>query len=89
MTRLLKIQPYQDLIKLFCALPLLPVRFISRGFRLLMQETMDHGVRVYRRMRQFMAYVSRRWANHPVRKRWMCVFASEHRTNNTSGNDLY
>ncbi|XP_034247294.1 uncharacterized protein LOC117649035 [Thrips palmi] len=84
MTRLLRDEPYSELMKLFSALALLPVRYIRRGFRIVVQVTMDHGLRVYRNMRTFIGYVRRYWVYHPIRRRWMCVFGSFHRTNNTS-----
>jgi len=89
MTRLLKVEPYSGLIKLFCALALLPVRYIRRGFVIVVQQTMDHGIRVYRNMRRFIGYVRRHWVFHPIRRQWMCVFGSFHRTNNTSGGFYY
>ena len=76
MALLLRREPYSDLMKSFCSLALL--RFIRRGFRLL-----QYGGRVYGRMRPFLEYLNRRWVAHPVRRPWMCVYGSVHRTNNT------
>lgn len=83
MTALLRQEPFKFLVKLCCALPLLPANYIRRGFQLIMRETLQRGMRVYRRMRDFFAYVLRNWVNNPVKRRWMCVFGSFHRTNNT------
>lgn len=83
MVRILKREPYSTLMRCFCALALLPNRFIRRGYRILVRETRRHGLRVYRNMRQFMSYVLRRWVAHRERREWMCVFGSHHRSNNT------
>ncbi|XP_034236489.1 uncharacterized protein LOC117642414 [Thrips palmi] len=84
MTRLLRLWPYSELIKCFCCLALLPVRFMRRGFLILLRLTRDQGVRIYRNMRMLIDYIRRRWVAHPIRKHWMCVYGSFHRTNNTS-----
>ena len=83
MGALLRREPFKFLVKLCCALALLPSRYIRRGFHLIVREAFRHGARVYRRMRQFLAYVFRNWVNNRVRRQWMCVFGSFHRTNNT------
>ncbi|KAK3921439.1 DNA excision repair protein ERCC-6-like 2 [Frankliniella fusca] len=81
--RLLQRHPYKRFVKLCCALPLLPLRYIRRGFELIVQEARQFGPGIYRRIRPFFAYVMRQWVGHPIRRRWICVFGSEHRTNNT------
>ncbi|XP_034253510.1 uncharacterized protein LOC117652588 [Thrips palmi] len=83
MALLLRREPYSELMKSYCSLALLPRRFIRRGYNLLVQETRQHGGRVYGRMRPFLAYLLRSWVAHPVKRPWMCVYGSIHRTNNT------
>ncbi|XP_026290929.1 uncharacterized protein LOC113215512 [Frankliniella occidentalis] len=83
MFHLLRRHPYERLVKLCCALALLPMRLIQRGFILILRQARQAGGRVYNRMRPFFAYVWRNWVGHPVRREWMCVFGSYHRTNNT------
>lgn len=83
MARILGVEPYSTLVRCFCALALLPERYIRRGFIILVRETRTHGPRVYRRMRPFIAYVLRQWVGNRERRQWMCVYGSIHRSNNT------
>ena len=71
------------ILKLCCALALLPERYMMRGFRLIVREAHGFGRVVYRQVRDFLNYVLRSWLNNDVKRRWMCFFGSFHRTNNT------
>ncbi|KAK3921644.1 Anthranilate--CoA ligase, partial [Frankliniella fusca] len=83
MFQYLRRHPYERLIKLCCALPLLPLNHIQRGFFLILRQARQAGHRVYNVMRPFFSYVWRNWVGNRLWCEWMCVFGSFHRTNNT------
>lgn len=76
------VDEYRRLIRIACALPLLPQRYIYRGLVLLTREAMAEGRAFYQRLRPFLLYLHRNWVGHHHRRLWMCVHGSEHRTNN-------
>lgn len=79
----LRRNPYQRIMRLACALPLLPREFISAGFRVVLTQAREAGVRCYNTMRPFFAYMQKNWLRNPRRRNWMCVHGFFHRTNNS------
>ena len=79
----LKRGPINYIVKLCCALALLPERLMRRGFLLIMREARGLGPHVYRQVMNFLNYVLTSWLNNDVKRHWMCFFGSFHRTNNT------
>lgn len=72
------------LLKLCCALPLLPEEDIELGYRVIVLEAMNEGRAIYRLFKPFLMYLATYWITSEKRLRWMSVHGSFHRTNNAS-----
>ncbi|KAK3925520.1 Pol polyprotein [Frankliniella fusca] len=86
-----EIEQVRRIVRLTMALPLLPVRHIRRGFRLILETARDEGQYIFNILIDFLNYVNNNWILSDARLRRMCVFGSEHRTNNaceTNNRDL-
>lgn len=73
----------RTLVRMCCALALLPVGHNQRrGLLLIMQVTRRHGRFYMRLLSPFFLYLRRRWFMHQRRQYWLNFFKSFHRTNN-------
>ncbi|KAK3910717.1 LexA repressor [Frankliniella fusca] len=73
-----------NVVRLCCALPLLPQDLVQRGMNLIGYEAMELGQEIYNIVRPYLEYVQVEWLNHPNRGRCLSVYGSNHRTNNAS-----
>ncbi|KAK3923858.1 ATP synthase epsilon chain, partial [Frankliniella fusca] len=70
-------------IRLCCAIPLLPQKWLLKGLGVVMGEARQEGNRTYRLLRPFFEYIFTNWINQRQKKYLMSVYGSLHRTNNT------
>lgn len=74
----------EQVVKSLCTLPLLPARFLKRGFRV-MSRVAERSAE-WNSMRPLFQYIKRTWLN-PQRRRVLSVYKSLDRTNNVSESD--
>lgn len=72
----------RDIIRLACALPLLPQADIRQAFYIIVEEANRAGQGIGNIVRPFLLYVRDFWINDNSRLQWMSVHGSFHRTNN-------
>ncbi|KAK3929153.1 Aspartate carbamoyltransferase [Frankliniella fusca] len=73
-----------NIVRLCCALPLLPQQLIQRGLIVIGFLAMNLGNEAYTTVRPHLHYIQQDWLNHPNRGRSLSVCGSIHRTNNAS-----
>lgn len=72
-----------NVVRLCCALPLLPQNLLQRGLNAIGTEALNLNNRfIYDIVRPFLMYVQRDWLNHVNRGQCLSVCLSDHRTNN-------
>lgn len=71
-----------QIIRLTCALPLLPQHLLQRGMDAIRMEAVNQGLGVFNLALPFLDYVQFDWILHVNRGRTLSVCGSEHRTNN-------
>ncbi|KAK3908301.1 Cytoplasmic protein NCK2 [Frankliniella fusca] len=65
------------------AISLLPRQYFMVGLRCLKDAAFEEDIRVSFLLEPFFDYVEERWIRNAVRRRWMTLFESEYRTNNS------
>lgn len=70
------------IIRLCCALALLPQNLLQRGLNIIGTEALNMDPFVYDILRPFLVYVQHDWLDHANRGRTLSVCGSYHRTNN-------
>lgn len=66
---LLNTPEVRRIFNLYCALALLPPRYLRRGYLIVLRESRAQGPAVFRICRSFSAYVLRYWINDESRLR--------------------
>ncbi|XP_034246305.1 uncharacterized protein LOC117648159 [Thrips palmi] len=65
------------------AISLLPRRYFLVGLRCLRNAALQEDIRMAYLLDPFFDYVEQKWIRTPSRRRWMCLYKSEIRTNNS------
>lgn len=73
----------RNVIRLGCAIPLLPEHLLQRGLDAIGTEVLNLADPVlYAAVHPFLTYIQQEWLNHTNRGRCISVCGSQHRTNN-------
>lgn len=62
---------------------LLPRRYFMTGLRCIKTEAYEEDIRIAFLLDPFFDYVENKWIRSPVRRKWMSLYKSEYRTNNS------